>query len=151
MHERFYKHCRRIARDDTLLRACLLRCRLADLAGHTGPVNDVCWAPNLGRTFNLIATASSDQHVKIWKLQPVHATSSPRHRHVTNTSLPRQDQEQESVAPCHMPHKHVWEERLCRRHRGVCAPTADCALVGGARQTRHRHLRLPQRTHTLGG
>ena len=42
---------------------------LADLVGHAGPVNDVCWAPNLGRTFNLIATASSDQHVKIWKLQ----------------------------------------------------------------------------------
>jgi len=36
---------------------------------HTGPIHDVCWAPNMGRTYHLIATASKDQTVKIWKLQ----------------------------------------------------------------------------------
>lgn len=39
------------------------------LAGHSGPIHDVCWAPNMGRTYHLIATASKDSLVKIWKLQ----------------------------------------------------------------------------------
>jgi len=36
---------------------------------HTGAIRDVSWAPNMGRTYHLIATASKDQSIKIWKLQ----------------------------------------------------------------------------------
>lgn len=31
------------------------------------PLNDVAWAPNLGRSYELIATASQDRLVRIWK------------------------------------------------------------------------------------
>lgn len=42
---------------------------LVELSKHNGTVNDVCWAPNLGRSYHLIATASSDTKIKIWKLR----------------------------------------------------------------------------------
>jgi nucleoporin SEH1 len=32
------------------------------------PINDVAWAPNLGRSYELIATASQDRAVRIWKV-----------------------------------------------------------------------------------
>mmetsp|Transcript_38402 Transcript_38402/g.96614 ORF Transcript_38402/g.96614 Transcript_38402/m.96614 type:complete len:331 (+) Transcript_38402:165-1157(+) len=38
------------------------------LVGHTGTIHDVCWAPNVGRTYHLIATGSKDGTVRIWKL-----------------------------------------------------------------------------------
>ncbi|KAK9768643.1 epoxide hydrolase, soluble (sEH) [Basidiobolus ranarum] len=38
------------------------------LSGHEGVVHDVSWAPNLGRSYQLIATASKDQNVRIFKL-----------------------------------------------------------------------------------
>jgi len=41
---------------------------IVELTGHKGAVNDVAWAPNLGRSFHLIATASSDRNVKVWRL-----------------------------------------------------------------------------------
>ena len=42
---------------------------LAELSKHNAAVNDVCWAPNLGRSYHLIASASSDTKIKIWKVQ----------------------------------------------------------------------------------
>lgn len=42
---------------------------IAQLMGHNGAVNDVTWAPNLGRSYHLIASASSDTKIKIWKLR----------------------------------------------------------------------------------
>ena len=38
----------------------------ADLAGHSGWVRDVAWAPNLGMPYSTIATASEDGSVLIW-------------------------------------------------------------------------------------
>jgi len=38
------------------------------LQGHADEIHDVAWAPNLGRTYNLIATASKDKTVRIWRL-----------------------------------------------------------------------------------
>lgn len=38
------------------------------LTGHKGPIHDVAWAPNLGRSFYLIATASKDHTVRIWQI-----------------------------------------------------------------------------------
>jgi WD40 repeat protein len=38
------------------------------LNGHAEEVHDVAWAPNLGRTYNLIATGSKDKTVRIWRL-----------------------------------------------------------------------------------
>jgi len=31
-------------------------------------IHDVSWAPNMGRNYHLVATASKDQKVKIWKI-----------------------------------------------------------------------------------
>ncbi|KND04014.1 uncharacterized protein SPPG_01461 [Spizellomyces punctatus DAOM BR117] len=38
------------------------------LGGHNDIVTDVAWAPNMGRSYQLIATASKDGHVRIFKL-----------------------------------------------------------------------------------
>ena len=38
------------------------------LSGHGGLVRDCKWAPSLGRSYQLIATASSDGHVRIYQL-----------------------------------------------------------------------------------
>lgn len=39
-----------------------------ELKNHTEEVHSVAWAPNLGRSFHLLATASKDKTVRIWKL-----------------------------------------------------------------------------------
>lgn len=50
---------------------------LAGTLHSAGPVNHVAWAPNLGRSFHLIATASSDGTAKIWSVKsPSHTTPS---------------------------------------------------------------------------
>lgn len=38
--------------------------------GHQDDVNDVAWAPNMGRSYHLVATACKDKFVRIWKLKP---------------------------------------------------------------------------------
>lgn len=38
------------------------------LGGHGDVVHDVSWAPNMGRSYHLIATACKDGHVRIFKL-----------------------------------------------------------------------------------
>ncbi|KAI8079852.1 uncharacterized protein BX664DRAFT_203630 [Halteromyces radiatus] len=38
------------------------------LFGHTNQVNDVSWAPSMGRSYQLIATACKDHYVRIFKL-----------------------------------------------------------------------------------
>jgi len=38
------------------------------LNGHKGEILDVSWAPNLGRDCNIIATASRDRTVRLWRL-----------------------------------------------------------------------------------
>ena len=43
---------------------------------HNAVVNHVAWAPNMGRSFHMIATASSDGTAKIWKLETTKPTSS---------------------------------------------------------------------------
>ena len=42
---------------------------LSVLEGHTGPILDVSWAPKLGRSYHLIASASQDKTIRIWKIQ----------------------------------------------------------------------------------
>ncbi|KAF1320992.1 Nucleoporin-like protein, partial [Globisporangium splendens] len=42
---------------------------VAELVGHTDAIHDVCWAPSMGRSYHLIATASKDRTVRIWKLK----------------------------------------------------------------------------------
>eukprot|EP01120_Amphizonella_sp_Union-15-10_P017471 TRINITY_DN9706_c0_g1_i1.p1 TRINITY_DN9706_c0_g1~~TRINITY_DN9706_c0_g1_i1.p1 ORF type:complete len:326 (+),score=58.38 TRINITY_DN9706_c0_g1_i1:45-1022(+) len=42
---------------------------LLELSGHTNTINDIAWAPNIGRSYHLIATASKDTTVCIWKIQ----------------------------------------------------------------------------------
>jgi len=43
-------------------------CTVASLDGHTDEVHDVAWAPNMGRSYHLIATACKDGYVRIYKL-----------------------------------------------------------------------------------
>jgi len=38
------------------------------LPGHREVIHDVSWAPNMGRSYHLIATASKDKYVRIFKL-----------------------------------------------------------------------------------
>lgn len=42
---------------------------VAELAGHSDAIHDVSWAPNMGRSYHLIATASKDRTVRVWKLK----------------------------------------------------------------------------------
>jgi nucleoporin SEH1 len=42
---------------------------VAELAGHLDAIHDVSWAPNMGRSYHLIATASKDRTVRVWKLR----------------------------------------------------------------------------------
>lgn len=49
---------------------------VASLDGHTDQVHDVCWAPNLGRAYHLLATACKDGCVRIFKLSYNRATST---------------------------------------------------------------------------
>ena len=41
---------------------------VSGLDGHGDLVHDVCWAPNLGRAYHLVATACKDACVRIYKL-----------------------------------------------------------------------------------
>ena len=41
---------------------------LADLEPHGHAVNDVAWAPNMGRSYHLIASAGQDQQLKVHRL-----------------------------------------------------------------------------------
>ncbi|GAM17964.1 hypothetical protein SAMD00019534_011390, partial [Acytostelium subglobosum LB1] len=41
---------------------------LSDPSDTNRSIHDICWAPNMGRTYHLIATASKDHNVRIWKL-----------------------------------------------------------------------------------
>ncbi|RUS30931.1 WD40-repeat-containing domain protein [Jimgerdemannia flammicorona] len=45
------------------------------LGGHEGIVHDIAWAPNMGRSYQLIATACKDHHVRIFKLTEEHVVS----------------------------------------------------------------------------
>lgn len=42
---------------------------VCSLVGHSDHIQDIAWAPNIGRNYDLIATASRDQTVKIWKVE----------------------------------------------------------------------------------
>lgn len=52
---------------------------LHELKGHTDEVHSVAWAPNLGRSFHLVATASKDKTVRIWKLPTTSWTKFDAH------------------------------------------------------------------------
>ena len=42
---------------------------VTSLVGHSESVLDVSWAPQLGRSYHVIATASKDHTLRIWKLK----------------------------------------------------------------------------------
>ena len=46
------------------------------LNGHTDLVTDVSWAPNLGRSYELLATACRDGHVRIFRIKETDATAT---------------------------------------------------------------------------
>jgi nucleoporin SEH1 len=44
--------------------------QVCELVGHTDMVHDVSWAPNVGRSFHLVGTASRDGTVRLWHVLP---------------------------------------------------------------------------------
>jgi len=48
--------------------AFTLPATVGDADSHTGPILDIAWAPNMGRSYHLIATASKDRTVRIWRI-----------------------------------------------------------------------------------
>eukprot|EP01112_Ceratiomyxa_fruticulosa_P009110 TRINITY_DN2377_c0_g2_i1.p1 TRINITY_DN2377_c0_g2~~TRINITY_DN2377_c0_g2_i1.p1 ORF type:complete len:348 (+),score=65.44 TRINITY_DN2377_c0_g2_i1:151-1194(+) len=54
---------------------------LIDKLGPEHIVHDVCWAPNMGRTYHLIAAAIRDT-VRIWKVKPSPEKSQPEKPHL---------------------------------------------------------------------
>ena len=49
---------------------------MLELMGHADRLHDVAWAPSIGRSYHLIATASRDGTVGLWKLRPESATDA---------------------------------------------------------------------------
>jgi nucleoporin SEH1 len=43
---------------------------MLELHGHSQGVHDVAWAPNVGRSFHLIAAAGREGTVSLWRVQP---------------------------------------------------------------------------------
>jgi nucleoporin SEH1 len=43
--------------------------QVSDQMVHSAVINHVAWAPNMGRSFHMIATASSDGTAKIWQIK----------------------------------------------------------------------------------
>lgn len=48
----------------------------AELCGHSGAVHGVAWAPECGRGFHCLASASADGTLRVWKLEAAEGTSS---------------------------------------------------------------------------
>ncbi|KAK6333883.1 epoxide hydrolase, soluble (sEH), variant 2 [Orbilia blumenaviensis] len=62
-----------------------------ELKGHKGLVRDVSWAPNLGRSYHLIATACKDGHVRIFRLTDPRMTFSPKSSRPASRSKDRNE------------------------------------------------------------
>ena len=55
-----------------------------ELGGHKNLVRGIAWAPTMGRSYHLIATACKDGHVRIFKLTDAKTNTSPRSRKTTS-------------------------------------------------------------------
>lgn len=47
---------------------------MLELGRHAGRLNDVCWAPNIGRSYHLLSSAGVDGNLCLWRLQPENPT-----------------------------------------------------------------------------
>lgn len=72
------------------------------------PILDLSWAPNVGRTYHLIATASKDKKVKIWKLQPQSQVQAISNKSTSQPSLGNTKMETKEVACFEDHHAEVW-------------------------------------------
>ncbi|KAJ8658075.1 hypothetical protein O0I10_006082 [Lichtheimia ornata] len=85
------------------------------LPGHEQEVHDVSWAPSMARSYQLIATASKDHYVRIFKLtEPQNnASSTPRYGQFSPAATAKQRNSQrhmqiELVAAFNDHHAEVW-------------------------------------------
>ncbi|CDH49067.1 nucleoporin seh1 [Lichtheimia corymbifera JMRC:FSU:9682] len=85
------------------------------LPGHEQEVHDVSWAPSMARSYQLIATASKDHYVRIFKLtEPQNnAASTPRYGQFSPAANAKQRNSQrhmqiELVAAFNDHHAEVW-------------------------------------------
>jgi WD40 repeat protein len=53
---------------DLQLMVCVFFLQECELGEHSSPVQDIAWAPAMGRSFHLIATASRESSFKVWNL-----------------------------------------------------------------------------------
>ncbi|CAO3700248.1 unnamed protein product [Rhizopus stolonifer] len=71
------------------------------LPGHTQEVHDVSWAPNMARSYQLIATASKDQFVRIYKITE---STSPGQQRGGSNRMP--------ISPAGTPTQHQLNKAL---------------------------------------
>lgn len=93
--------------------------RVAELSQHKGLIRDVAWAPSMGRSYNLIATACKDGFLRIFRVEiPI----PPSDDGAARTLL---------VEKIHESADHQGEvRRVCWNHTGsVLASTGDDAKV----------------------
>lgn len=69
--------------------------KVAQLPEHKGLIRDVTWAPSMGRSYQLIATASKDGLVRIFKVTPVDKTDKglPETNDLTHDADINEDEE----------------------------------------------------------
>lgn len=70
---------------------------------HKGAIHDINWAPNMGRSYHLIASASKDGTARIWKL------TLPKLQQDTNVNTAKkQPQQQVTSKVLNDHHAEVW-------------------------------------------
>ncbi|CAO3641121.1 unnamed protein product [Cunninghamella echinulata] len=81
-----------------------------NLPGHSSQVNDVSWAPSMGRTYQLIATACKDHYVRIFKLTDTVTTPSATRANMLNKQMtkPSRSFHIELIAEFNHHHAEVW-------------------------------------------
>jgi hypothetical protein len=96
---------------------------MLELRGHGGRVQDVAWAPNVGRSYHLIVTGDANGAVTIWKLQPdstadyapdaaaaAASTTSPQ-LHASPSSYPADGTADGGAAAAAAPGERQWSVR----------------------------------------
>ncbi|ANB13182.1 Seh1p [Sugiyamaella lignohabitans] len=114
--------------------------RVAQLTEHKGLIRDVAWAPSMGRGYQLIATASKDGYVRIFKITS--DTNGADTLSLTASALDDDNDDDDESSPPRAPanlkvellsqfddhHGEVW--RVSWNLTGKCFNEAGCASGG---------------------
>ena len=78
-------------------------------------INEISWAPNLGRSFHLIATACKDKSVNIWKFSFPDKNSSVQNNNNNNNSTPSTTNNTLNTSAQNNPNQEKKREALLER------------------------------------